>query len=73
MPATLEDSVSWDAFEFHVIDVDGLPQGCVFEQHQLLDGYGETFWVKDGRIVASMGRDWANDSFDENTSNILQA
>ena len=69
----LEDSVSWDSFEFHIIDVDGLPPGSVFERHQQLGGYGEAFWIKDGGIIASQGRDWSNEQFDAHTSNLLMA
>jgi hypothetical protein len=69
----LEDSVPWDSFEFHVVDVDGLPASSIFEQHQQLGGYGEAFWIKDGSVFASQGREWSNEQFNENTSNLLRA
>lgn len=68
----LEEAVPWDSFQFHVVDVDGLAPGSIFEQHQQLGGYGETFWIKDGQIVASQGRDSSNKQFDANTANLLR-
>lgn len=70
---SLEDSVPWDQFSFDVVDVDGLQGDDPFSSYEQLDGYGEVFWIRDGRIVASMGRDWMSEKFDENTQRVLDA
>ena len=69
----LEDSVPWDRFKFHVIDTDGLKAGNPFETHESLGGYGEAFWIRQGAIVSSMGKEWSNDRFDTLTRELIAA
>jgi len=69
----VEDSVPWDLFTFDVVDFDGLKPGNPFETHEKLGGYGEAFWIHSGKILKSMGSEWANDRFNQFTQELLQA
>lgn len=60
--------------ELIVIDLDG----CT-EMHNvpglsamLSGGYGETAWIKDGRVVATTGRGYNPECFNENTRSLLE-
>ncbi|MEM7397168.1 MAG: hypothetical protein AAF492_33010 [Verrucomicrobiota bacterium] len=68
----LEDSVPWDQFEFHVIDVDGLGPANAFSEHEKPGGEGEIFWIRDGKIVDSIGPDWSPEKVDEKTKKLVQ-
>jgi len=57
-----------DSIPFHVLDVDGIETGSPFEAGQRLGGYGEVFWVKEGKILRSMGVDWSERKFQAYTS-----
>ncbi len=68
----LEDSVPWDSFQFHVIDVDDLVSPGPFHEYHPLGGWGEAFWISHGKIVDFMGKDWSKERFDIVTKNIIQ-
>jgi len=64
---SLEDAVMWERFSFHVVDVDSLNDSDLFTSSERLGGYGETFWIKDGLLVGSMGEAYSVVRFDELT------
>ncbi|MES2694154.1 MAG: hypothetical protein V4773_11825 [Verrucomicrobiota bacterium] len=51
---------------FYVVDVDGLISRTPFARGERIGGYGEIFWIKDGRVVGSMGADWSAERFEKN-------
>ncbi len=67
----LEDSVRWDRFSFQAIDIDGLHDDNPFAPEERLGGYGETFWIKDGVIVSSLGVVGSPEQSQERTDRII--
>ncbi len=61
----LEDSVEWDRFEFHVIDIDTLKPSDPFTDHQRLGGDGDVMGIRAGKLVGSLGREWTDEHFEE--------